>query len=113
MSDVISFRLSKDNLREAQAYEVLKAWYDKGYSVRHTITEALLRLDEPKLDSVTGASLNDINRTLGQVRELLERIGNEDNSSQKSQNPARHCLSLNDNFIVSIKKTAKPGIRLD
>lgn len=113
MSKVISFRLSKDNPREAQAYEVLKAWQDKGYSVRHTITEALLKLDGPGLGSITCASFDDINQTLNQVRELLERIRNADNSSQKSLNPGPYHSSLNDNFIASIKKAAKPGIKLD
>ena len=113
MSKIVSFRLSKENPREAQAYEVLKARYDKGYSIRHTITEALLKLDEPGLDSVMGASLDDINKTLNQVRELLERIGNDDNSSQKSQNPGPYYSGLTDNFILSIRKVSKPGIRLD
>ena len=48
MSDVISFRLDKDNPREEKARQVLKYWYEEGYSLRHIMTEALLRLDEPQ-----------------------------------------------------------------
>ena len=52
MSEVISFRLSKENPREALAYEILKGWHEKGHSIRHTITEALLKLGEPCPDLV-------------------------------------------------------------
>lgn len=44
MSEVISFRLDENNPCEAQARAVLKAWADKGYSVRHVLTEALCSL---------------------------------------------------------------------
>jgi hypothetical protein len=47
MSEVISFRLNKSNLREAQALEILKAWCSRGYSLRYVITEALLKLNYP------------------------------------------------------------------
>ena len=44
MSDVIRFRLDKDNLREEKARRVLKAWYEQGYSLRYIMTEASLML---------------------------------------------------------------------
>ena len=45
MSEVICFRLDRDNPREAQALQVLAAWQEAGFSRRHVLTEALLRLD--------------------------------------------------------------------
>jgi len=46
MSEVISFRLNRENPREALALEVLKNRFRKGFSVRYVLTEALLKLDE-------------------------------------------------------------------
>jgi len=45
MSEVISFRLDKENLREAKALMILHEWRKNGYSLRQTITEALVSLD--------------------------------------------------------------------
>ena len=58
MSRVTSFRLSKENPREAKAYEVLRAWRLKGHSARHTITKALLRISEPRTDSAADSTLD-------------------------------------------------------
>lgn len=43
MNKVYSVCLSDENLREAHAREVIDVWISKGYSLRHTITEALIR----------------------------------------------------------------------
>ena len=48
MSKVISFRLNKNNPREAIAWHVLQARIAKGYSIRHIMTEALIKLDQPE-----------------------------------------------------------------
>ena len=45
MSEVISFRLNKDNPREARALMVLKGWQEQGHNIRYIITEALVNLD--------------------------------------------------------------------
>jgi hypothetical protein len=45
MSEVISFRLDRNNPREAQALGVLKKGQEAGYSLRHVLTEALLALE--------------------------------------------------------------------
>lgn len=42
MSKVYSFKLNDDNPREAQAREIIEAWVEERYSLRHIITEALL-----------------------------------------------------------------------
>ena len=45
MSKVYSFRLDENNLREAQAREVIDAWVSQGYSLRYVMSEALLMLE--------------------------------------------------------------------
>ena len=49
MSEVISFRLNPENSREAKALDTLKMWREEGYTLRHKITEAILRLDQDQL----------------------------------------------------------------
>lgn len=113
MSEVISFRLNKENPREAQAHTILKARYEEGHSIRHTITEALLRLDEPGAGSILDAKLDEITETLCRVSQLLERVGDRDNSSQKGQDTNACYARLTDSFLESIRKKAKPGMVLD
>jgi hypothetical protein len=42
MSKVYSFRLDENNPREAQAKEVIHAWVEEGYSLRHVVVDALI-----------------------------------------------------------------------
>jgi len=76
MSDIISFWLAKDNLREEKARRVLKAWYEEGYSVRYVITEALLKLHDPDPEFIEDNPIPELNAVLNQVNKLLEQIGN-------------------------------------
>jgi hypothetical protein len=71
MSQVVSFRLSKENPREAKAYEILNAWRANGYSMRHTITQALLTLDGPQAEPETRAEFDELSDNVRQVRQLL------------------------------------------
>jgi hypothetical protein len=43
MSKVIGFRLSEDNPREAQAMDVIGTWVSQCYSLRHILTDALIK----------------------------------------------------------------------
>ena len=113
MSKVVSFRLNKENPREAQAYEILGAWRANGHSTRYTVTEALLKLGELRTDSSPGAALDGISDTLNQVRRLLEEIEYRGSSSQKSNDTSHHPSGLTDDFVTSVKKAAKPGMALD
>ncbi len=113
MSAVISFRLDKENPREERALEVIKTHQEKGYGIRHIITEALLRLDAHSAESVDGAKFDQIQETLTQVRALLEQMGLDDDSSLKGRNTDPSFSSLTDVFISSVKKTAKPGLKAD
>jgi hypothetical protein len=113
MSKVISFRLSKENPREAQAYEVLMTWHGRGYSIRQTVTEALLKLDECNRGSVRGEQLDEICEALRQLRQLIDQSQNGERIPHQVQDSPANISGLADNFIASIKKAAKPGITLD
>lgn len=113
MSDVISFRLNKDNTREAQALEILEAWCSGGYSIRHVITEALLNLNAPGRGSVVNKATYDLNTTLDQVKKLLEQLENGEHLRGFIQSDESKPSTLADNFVASIRKVAKPGLTLD
>lgn len=107
MSRVISFRLNPKNLREAEALKVLNCWLTQGFNTRHTITEALLRLDSSNSQAEENQALNDLSQ---QIKELLDNIEtgssfimlNDDVSSKEK---------LSDGFVSSILQVAKPGLR--
>jgi hypothetical protein len=99
MREVISFRLSKDNPREAQARAVLKVWVDKGYGVRHVLTEALLVYQGSKKDM----DIQELSVKLDEIRKLLQQ-----NSTPTNLNESE--VALSDRFLTSIRKGAKPGI---
>lgn len=113
MSEVISFRLNKDNLREAQALEILEARCSKGYSLRYVITEALLKLNDPGPESIQDNPIPELSTVLSQVNKLLEQIGNGEPPFFPKQGENTLHSSLAESFVLSIKKAAKPGLRLD
>jgi len=110
MSEVISFRLNRENPREALALEVLKNRFRKGFSVRYVLTEALLKLDESE-DASKNISYNDLKEALHQVNQLLEQIGGGHNSTKARKDEPSTNSKLTANFINSIKKAAKPGVK--
>jgi hypothetical protein len=111
MSKVISFRLNRNNLREAQALEVLGAWSAEGYSIRYILTEALLKLSDFNPEH-TAAMLNEAKMTLSQVSQLLELFGNDDLIRIEKRVGYPSNAGLNDNFVASVKKSVKLGIKL-
>ena len=100
MSEVISFRMDKDNPREAQAKAVLKAWVEKGYCVRHVLTEALLAYRGSKVD----VDINELTHKLDQISNMLQQ-----NSTPSNHEDSNNMLS--DSFMASIRNAAKPGIK--
>jgi len=74
MSKVISFRLNPDNQRDAKAIAILQDWLSRGFSTRHTITEALLNLPSPNSEAADNSVLNDLSQ---QIKELLDKIGSD------------------------------------
>ena len=101
MSEVISFRLDKDNPREAQARAVLKAWVDKGYGIRYVLTEALLAYQNSQRD----VDIRELSMKLEEISNLLRQNGTP--SKQEDSNNM-----LSDSFMASIRKTAKSGTSL-
>ena len=113
MSEVISFRLNKNNPRETQALMILEAWCSKGYSVRYVITEALLKLNDPNKELIASDVLQGLNATLEHISNQLKQIGNGENLLKIGQADKAEPSGLTDKFLSSIKKAAKPGIRAD
>jgi len=101
MSEVISFRLDKNNPREAQARAVLRAWVDKGCSVRHVLTEALLAYQGSQKDT----SISEMSVKLDQISNMLQQNGAQSIFLEKD-------VGLSDQFLVSIRTAAKQGVRI-
>lgn len=112
MSEVVSFRLSGTNPREAQALEALRAWRAKGYSTRHIITEALLNLDESKTEAKI-AKNDELTETLNQVDHVLRQIVSGDNLSESRPRKSLAHAGLSDSFVASVKKSVKSGLKID
>lgn len=109
MSRVISFRLNPNNPREAEALSVLQKQLTEGFTIRQTITKAILMLDSVNLLPTENQAFNDLSK---QIKELLENI--ENRASQ--DNPVESTSSkekLSNGFVTSILKTAKTGLRLE
>lgn len=111
MSEVISFRLNKDNLREGQALDILETWCNEGYSIRHVITEALLKLNGDGYEEAA-TTLDELQTTLNQVVHLLEQLGNDESTKVKEQESRSGKTGLTYDFIASIKKYANTGVKL-
>ncbi|MBN1536872.1 MAG: hypothetical protein JW908_09090 [Anaerolineales bacterium] len=108
MSEVISFRLNKNNLREAKALLVIQECRAKGYSLRQIITDALIKHDEAWSDPPT-PNIDELNNKFNQ---LLEQLSNGDPRRITQPNTSIGQSELADQFIASIKKTAKQGIKI-
>jgi hypothetical protein len=109
MSEVISFRLDKDNPREATAWQVLQEWIAKGFTTRQTITEALLILDYSHSESAEFQALCELSQ---QIKILLDNI-NEVSAPdiENDSNSSKDKLSVG--FVTSMMETVKPGIKVD
>jgi len=111
MSEVISFRLNKGNLREAKALLVLQEWRAQGYSIRRIITDALLKLDATQTEPHTNR-LDELNDTLNQVNLLLKQLSYGDSAQSSNTDGRPENSRLADHFVASIKKSAKRGTKI-
>jgi len=112
MSEVISFRLNKDNQCEQKALLILHEWRIKGYSIRQTITEALLKLDQ-NLQGSENNTIEDLIEALSQANNLLRKIETLNTYSVTSHSNKIKSDILSANFIASVKRSAKSGMKLD
>lgn len=111
MSEVISFRLNCDNPREARALEVLRAWSKQGHSTRYVMTEALLKLTESEIDLLI-VQLKQLNDALPQISQLLEQVKGSHSIPQNRRDATQVNSELAGNFLVSVRMSAKPGLKL-
>jgi hypothetical protein len=94
MSQVVCFRLDRQNQREALALAVLSAWQEAGYSTRHILTEALLGLDDGSQDELS-AVIAELREVVGHAHDLLEemRDGRHVPPPRAGDGQAAHCRS--------------------
>lgn len=109
MSKVISFRFNPENPREAEALIGLQNWLTKGFSIRHTIAEALLKLESSNSQMAKNPALIDLSH---HIKELLDNI-DMGSSLVMPNSYIRSKEKLSDGFVSTILKTAKPEIRAE
>jgi hypothetical protein len=100
MSKVYSFRLDKNNPREAQAKEVIEARVSQGYSIRHVVVDSLILLGS----NVSGKP--DLEEILDQIMKSLASMNNEGRKVNTSER------ELQSAFIGSITKSVKGGLKI-
>jgi hypothetical protein len=106
MSEVISFRLNKENPREAKAIEILHKRFREGQSVRTIITEALIGLDFYSDRVISENLVGQLQELIGQVNRLIDKDGLMEN---KPSNNVPTETNLCQAFLSSVKKSVKPG----
>ena len=111
MSEVISFRLNHDNLREAKTLLILQDWIAKGYSLRQIITDALLKLDKNEHDPES-IMIGDLTEALSKVNFWLMQIEGSEPPSVNYRRDGQQNDDLPDSFIASVKSSAKLGLEL-
>jgi len=103
MSEVLSFRLSKENSREAKALSILKMWREEGYTIRHTLTVAILKLDSDHEPPANMFAENEILKALNDILQYLPIPKNVEHPNPKQQ--------VSEKFMASLKLSVKPGLK--
>jgi hypothetical protein len=109
MSEVISFRLDRENPRERRGLEILNKWRDDGFVVSHILTEALLSLEDSRSIAVITA-FEDLNKALISVNQLLQKLEDGTSITITQYESGSIGYILSDQFINAIKNKVKPGI---
>jgi len=104
MSQVFGFRLNEDNLREAQALQVIKTWSSKGYSLRYILVEALITY------TLTNVKQDELSSALNQIILLLEDIQLAPDSDRGKQGKSERLSSA---FFNAIATASRPGLRTE
>jgi hypothetical protein len=99
MSKVYSFRLDKNNPREAQAREVINAWVGEGYSLRHVVVDALLSYKKAE------AGHDELNSVVEQLQDLILALDKQP-AIQSSE------ASLSNSFLDAVKQSVKNGVKV-
>ncbi len=111
MSEVISFRLDSRNPREAQALKALADHQERGYSVRHILTEALLRLEPAEAGHDMHEQMTAIRSAIDRISDQVERLLPSD--GQFIGRPETPSSALSDAFVLSVKSVARPGLAFE
>ncbi len=114
MSEVICFRLDQNNPREAQALAVLRKGQEAGYSLRHTLTEALLALEAAAEGERTAEQvLTEVAGRLERLQSALERFQHMSPASAPQQGDMSEQAALAESFVLAVKSAARPGLAAD
>ena len=113
MSEVISFRLDKNNPREARALMILRRLQGEGQNIRYIITEAILSLEHSHDNKFEPEIFHALSEKLDIVTGILDQLSNgreihNDWISDSNQSN----MNLPSNFIDSIKANAKTGFKM-
>lgn len=111
MSEIISFRLNRNNPREERALAVLTAKQEAGFGIRQVLVEALLML-AGEADSGLAPVVNDLQAVLEEARSLVGEM--RSGHAPVAENEAggyAHKAQLSDGFLVSVKNAARPGMK--
>jgi hypothetical protein len=114
MSEVISFRLDRNNPREAQALAVLRKGQEAGYSLRHVLAEALLALEAAaEEEQVVAQALTEVAGRLERIQSALEHLQPMNLPLAQPQNSQPEQAALAESFVLSVKSVARPGLGWD
>ena len=111
MSEVISFRLDRENPREAQALAVLTKGQEAGYSLRHILTEALLALEAAAEDEQAVALA--LTEVAGRLEQILEHFQLTGSVPIRPPDDQQEQAALAESFVLSVKRAARPGLGLN
>lgn len=100
MSKVYSFRLNVNNPREAQAREVIEAWVEAGYSLRHVVVEALISFKKAELGH------SELNSVVEKLQDLIL-------SFDKTEITQTSVAALSTSFLNAMKQSVRSGVRID
>jgi len=103
MSKVYSFRLDENNPREAQAKEVIEAWFAQGYSLRRQLVEVLIACQDRKFQ----------NKQYAELFEKIERLILVSNKNKDREVVGTLEGELTETFIGSISKSMKSGMKIE
>lgn len=108
MSEVISFRLDPDNLREGEALRIIDEWREKGYPLRFILVEALIALSKPPTET-------ELRVTTQMIKDLLFQVkhGSGVASEQQSNEEMEMGNGLPQDFKSAICLSIKPGMTID
>ena len=111
MSKVISFRLDESNQREALAIQIIDKFKKEGYSLRHIITEALLKYTDTHSYSFEQEILNGMSAQLCSIERLLQSGSHPDSIASIKRIKRDDYSLLSDTFIAAVMKSAKAGLQ--